>query len=267
MPAYAPDPLDFQLPDLAALKRGLALQKAWFAPQFFGLENIDASRPALYVGNHTLMGGLDAPLMVVGLYESTGVYLRSLADRLHFLVPGWRSMLTRYGSVEGSRANCGALMESGQNILVFPGGGREVMKNRGESYQLIWKERTGFAAMAMEYGYDIRYDANDFRASRLGRTLHKRGIMQKYLRNGDAFQPLISGVGGTLIPRPEKVYFQFGPRIPTEHVQARFQDKDAQWEIRRQVEDAVYGGMESLFTIRDQDADWPRWRQRLTRRG
>jgi 1-acyl-sn-glycerol-3-phosphate acyltransferase len=280
MPAYAPDPLDFQPPPLASLKRILAAQQAWFAPQFFGLENIDASRPALYVGNHTIMGGLDAPLMLAGLYEHTGVYLRALADRAHFMVPGWRSQLTKFGTVLGSRENCAALMQSGANILVFPGGGREVMKNKGESYQLIWKARTGFAAMAMEHGYDIatfaavgaddaydiHYDANDFRASRLGRLLQRSGIMGKYLRNGDVFNPLITGIPGTLIPRPEKLYFRFGPRISTQEYQQRHADKEAQWEVRRKVEEQVYADMDALFTIRAADQDWAPWRRRLTRR-
>jgi len=278
--AATPSLLDFQPPPLASLKRILTAQQAWFAPQFFGLENIDASRPALYVGNHTIMGGLDAPLMVAGIYEHSGVYLRSLTDRFHFMVPGWRSLLTKFGSVVGSRENCAALMQSGANILVFPGGAREVMKNRGESYQLIWKARTGFAAMAMEHGYDIatfaavgaddaydiHYDANDFRDSRLGRAMQRSGFMEKYLRNGEAFNPIITGIPGTMIPRPEKLYFRFGPRISTQEYQEHHADKEAQWEVRKKVEDQVYADMDALFALRAADEDWSWWRKRLTRR-
>ena len=57
--------------------------------------------------------------------------------------------------VLGSPEYCAALMEAGQHILVFPGGGREVMRRKGEAYQLIWKQRTGFARLAIEHGYDI----------------------------------------------------------------------------------------------------------------
>jgi 1-acyl-sn-glycerol-3-phosphate acyltransferase len=46
-------------------------------------------------------------------------------------------------------------MEDGRSILVFPGGGREVTKRRGEKYRLIWGERMGFARMAIECGYPI----------------------------------------------------------------------------------------------------------------
>lgn len=280
MPRFDADPLDFTQPSVQTISRAMALQKAWFSPQFVGLENIDPARPALYVGNHTLFGGLDAPLMVSGLYEQTGVYLRSLADRAHFYVPGWRDVLVKFGSVVGTRENCAALMRSGQSILVYPGGSREVMKNKGESYRLLWKDRTGFAAMAMEHGYDIipfaaigaeeafsiHYDANDFRASRLGQALTQTGLMGKYLRNGDAFNPLVTGVGKTLLPRPEKQYFSFGKPIATIPWLGRHTDKEAQYEVRTQVELQVYAQMESLFALREQDTDWSWWRRKLTGR-
>jgi hypothetical protein len=35
-------------------------------------------------------------------------------------------------------------------VLVYPGGGREVAKRKGEKYQLLWKERVGFARLAIE---------------------------------------------------------------------------------------------------------------------
>lgn len=272
--------LDFSPPSPQTLKTLLAGHHAWFAPRFYGLENLQGSKPALFVGNHTVMGVLDSPLLVLGIYEHTGIYLRSLGDRAHFSVPGWRSLLRRFGAVEGSRDNCRALMAAGANILVFPGGGREVFKNRGESYRLIWKKRTGFAALAMEFGYDIipfaavgaeeayriRYDANDFRASRLGQLMARRGLLDKYLRGGDFFAPLVTGLPGTAIPRPEKFYFQFGARIPTVNWQHLHEDSQAQWYLRMRVEKQVYAQIEKLFHIREADADWPWWRRRLTGR-
>jgi hypothetical protein len=46
-------------------------------------------------------------------------------------------------------------------VLVFPGGGREVTKRKGEAHKVIWKERTGFARMAIEHGYIERAPAVD----------------------------------------------------------------------------------------------------------
>ena len=55
----------------------------------------------------------------------------------------------------GTRDNVRALMRERQTILVFPGGSREVNKHRGQQYQLLWRERIGFARVAIEQGYPI----------------------------------------------------------------------------------------------------------------
>ena len=273
------NPLTFSPPPLSRLQKALFLQKKWFAPEFFGLENVDRAKPALYVGNHTLYGTLDGPLMILGLYQHNGVFLRSLGDHIHFQIPLWRNLLWDNGCVAGTPENCQQLMQAKEHILVYPGGGREVKKNDGEKYQLIWKERTGFARMAMQHGYDIvpfaaigaddafdiHYDANDFQQSPAGQWLEKTGISNKYLRGGDAFVPLTSGLG--FLPRPEKFYFAFGERISTQEVSHEADDKSSQWQVREQVAASIYGLMEDLFAIREKDqATWPTWRKKLTGR-
>lgn len=272
-------PLTFVPPPLKKIEQALWLQQQWFDPVFSGLVNIDCARPALYVGNHTLYGTLDAPLMLLGLYRHKGIFLRSLGDHIHFKIPLWRDLLWDNGCVAGTPENCQQLMQAKEHILVFPGGGREVMKNKGEEYQLVWKERTGFARMAMQHGYDIipfasvgadetfdiRYDAQDFYQSRVGKLLDKTGIKDKYLRGGDAFLPLATGLG--LLPRPEKFYFGFGEAISTQHLQENCDDKAAQWQVREQVESAIYQLMNDLFAQREQEQqNWPTWRKKLTHR-
>lgn len=279
--AWTPrDPNDFTPPSLEELQRALGLQWQYFSPRFFGLENVRPGSKMLFVGNHTIFGMLDSPLMQLGIYKETGVFPRALGDRVHFYVPGWRDRLQRWGGVEGTPENCARLMENGWPVLVFPGGGREVMKNKGEAYQLIWKQRTGFARMAMQYGYDIipfaavgaedaytiRYDANDFRASLLGRALDKTGVMRKYMRNGDNFAPIVTGIGPTRLPRPERMYFKFGKPIPTLAYMEKSEDKEAQWEVRRKVENAVTGMMDELKEIRAADKDYSWLRKKLIHR-
>ena len=130
-------PLTFVPPPLKKIEQALWLQQQWFDPVFSGLDNIDRARPALYVGNHTLYGTLDAPLMLLGLYRHKGIFLRSLGDHIHFKIPLWRDLLWDNGCVAGTPENCQQLMQAKEHILVFPGGGREVMKNKGEEYQLV----------------------------------------------------------------------------------------------------------------------------------
>ncbi len=39
-----------------------SISKQYFQPTFLGAEYINASIPAMYVGNHTMYGVLDAPI-------------------------------------------------------------------------------------------------------------------------------------------------------------------------------------------------------------
>ena len=51
-------------------------------------------------------------------------------------------------------------------------------------------------------------------------------------------------------------------------LQAAWKNTDAQWQVRHEVEAAIYRQMDELFAIRAKDTDWPWWRKKLiARRG
>jgi len=243
----------FTPPSLKSLDKRLRVQRWYFAPRLRGSENVDPQRPSLFVGNHGLYGLIDSPLFVAELYRETGVYPRALGDHFHFQIPGWGPLLERFGAVDGTPENCQALMESGQHILVFPGGGREVAMRKGEEHRLVWKQRTGFARMAIAHGYDIipfasagcdytydvLFDGEAFKTSRLGQRVLKNGRVNNILRDGDLFMPLGRGVGPTLVPRPEPFWFQIGKPIRTDRWAGRAGDKDACWELREEVASSI----------------------------
>lgn len=194
------------------------------APVFIGLDRIPDDRPAFYVGNHTLMGGLDVPLIMAELWERKGVVFHTLGDRIHFGLPGWRELVESFGVIEGSPENCRQAMREGKSIAVFPGGAREVMKRRSERYKLVWGDRVGFARMALETGYpvvpfasvgaddcfDILLDGDDVLRSPIG------GLVGRYHPRPDFLPPVLRGVGLSWIPRPERFYFYFGEPIPSD---------------------------------------------------
>lgn len=259
-----PSVLDFKRPSVQEFWRATALGRAYFRPRFHGLDNISADRPTLFVGNHTIYGVLDAPLMLARIYKEKGVLVRALADHFHFEVPLWRDMLIRSGGVDGTRPNCRALMQAGEHVLVFPGGGREVAKRKGEQYQLTWKKRTGFARMAIENGYpitpfaslgpddafDILIDADDISGSAVGHALRRSGLYEGLLRNGDMIMPIARGLGLTSLPRPERFYFGFGKPISTKKYQGMEDDPEALMELRTKVERAIKRKMKELEAVR-----------------
>lgn len=257
-----------------------AIQRHYFQPTFLGSDSLDLSRPALWVGNHTLYGMLDAPLMGHHLFEK-GVKVHALGDRGHFSVPVWRWALKKVGVVLGTPENCAELMRSGKHVLVFPGGAREVMRRKGEDYQLIWKQRTGFARMAIEHGYDIipfgslgpdealdiLVDADDVMNSRAWSWLNKYAAVNEMTRNGDVLPPIVKGVGPTLIPRPQKFYFGFGERIPTSHLNRNTEDKSVLWQVREEVAMSIENQLDRLEAYREHDKEnnWGPLRRWLTK--
>ena len=269
---------DFTPPSKTFARGFIAPFKFYFAPQFYGLDELDVSRPAIYVSNHTILGVFDGYPFAIEMYLQKGLILRALADSNHWLIPGWRDLIIeRLGAVEASRENCHALMQRGDSILVFPGGTREICKKKGEEYILKWSDRRGFVRMAMQHGYDIipvaavgaeeTYtvieDANDILNSPFGKFLKLIGVAEKYFKNGELMPPVVRGIGNTILPRPAKLYFSFGKRISTVKYKSKFDDEETQQLIKQKVEKALLGEFQKLFDIRDKDTDRSKWRRLL----
>lgn len=60
---------------------------------------MDASRPAMYVGNHSMYGIFDAPMLIDYLYNEHKVAVVSIADHSHFYVPLWREAVKKFGAI------------------------------------------------------------------------------------------------------------------------------------------------------------------------
>jgi 1-acyl-sn-glycerol-3-phosphate acyltransferase len=236
-------------PPSRAFARTLGVLRWYFDPEFLHLERASRRRPTLFVANHSVWNVFDAMLFADALYRERGIVLRPLSDRGHFKVPLWRDLLVQQGSVLGSRENCAALMRAGHNVLVFPGGAREVFKRKGESYRLLWKERYGFVRLAIEHGYtitpyatvgaeeslDVLLDAGDYMKSPIGKLLASSGIAERHLRSGEELPPLVRGLGLTPLPRPEKMYFVVGKPIDTRRFRGRHDDAETLARVRERV--------------------------------
>ncbi len=260
------------------IRASIAPFKFYFAPQFYGLDELDVSKPAMYVSNHTVLGIHDGFPFAAELYLRKGILLRALADSNHFRIPVWRDFISKnLGVVEASRESCRELMMRKESLMVFPGGTREICKKRGEEYILKWNDRKGFVRMAMEHGYDIIpvaavgaeetftiiRDADDILNSPFGKFLKLIGVAEKYFKNGELMPPVVRGIGNTIIPRPAKLYFSFGKRISTTRYKTKFNDEKTQEMIRRKVESALLAQFKGLFEIRSRDTDRSKWRRWL----
>ena len=269
--------LAFVPPPMEEVARTGRLMKWYFDPVFEGLEYISPDRPTLLVGNHSRFGGLEMQLFFNTVYVERGVFPRGLSDRLHYKIPGWRDALTASGAVLGSREMCSAMMEAGETLLVYPGGGREVTKGRGTNYKLLWESRTGFVRMAIKHGYsitpfcsvgpddafDVLFDTDSFVREYFGDWIKERGL-DKALLNGGVIPPIPRGIGMSVLPRPEKFYFKIGKPIETRQYSGRHEDKKLLQRLQLKTADTIYDMCKASMLQREHEAgEQPLWRRVL----
>ena len=252
------------------LDRRIQPLKRLLSPISLGSEHIPGEGPVLLTGNHSIYGLVDIPMLGLEIFEKTGRTVRGLADHNHFALPVWRDLLRRIGAVRGTREVCSQLFEAGEAVLVFPGGGREVMKHKHERYRLIWKERIGFARLAIQHGvpivpfasvgvedmFDIVVDAEDILHSPVGDLLRALGITeQPWFRHGEIIPPIARGRGIAALPRLERQYFLFGEPIDTTRHAGRHEDREVCLALREEVKHAVEGQIAELIEFRNSDRE------------
>lgn len=258
------DVTNFRPPGARGLFAVDALLSPWRAltgPRFDGWEHLPADGRYLLVGNHTTLGLFDIPFLVRDIERHTGVSVRGLGDRQHFRVPVWRDLLTRLGVVDGTRENARRLFAEGQAVLVFPGGGREVARRRGDYYPLVWRERIGFARLAIEFDYpvvpfsmigvddmwDVVADA-DHSLYGPARALAKRLDISP-----DLLWPVVRGIGPTPLPRPQRIYGRLAAPMNAGDFGRSWDDADGAQALRDAVKIAVKSGIDDLIAEREDD--------------
>jgi 1-acyl-sn-glycerol-3-phosphate acyltransferase len=193
-------------------------------PYVDGTENLPRDGRFFLVGNHTQTGMAEAWLTCLSVRRTIGTRVRPLTERGMGSMPGpVGDVLAACGGVVGTPENATKLMQNNETLLVFPGGGREIGKFKGEEYQLKWQGRAGFArlAIANEYpivpvghiGGDDIYHGLYRRDSLLGRLTERVG--QAITGKPGMTMPLVRGIGPTLIPSPQRMYLRFGQSIDT----------------------------------------------------
>jgi 1-acyl-sn-glycerol-3-phosphate acyltransferase len=241
---------------LAPVVKALAPMRRIVQPKVYGIEHVPKGG-ALLVGNHTLYAVFDMILWTAELIER-GIMVRGLGEHVLFKVPMARDLLKACGIVPGTRANMRELMRRGDLILVFPGGAREVAKRKGERYQLIWKNRLGFALMAIEGRYPIVPFASMGIEDALDIVIDTdnplmapaRKLTEKLLKVEPL--PIVRGIGLTPIPRPERLYFWFGEPISTLEYEG-VADEDNARDLRARTAASIEAGLDFLFEEREKD--------------
>lgn len=117
-------------------------------------DRVPRSGGALLVGNHALLG-MDSVVLAPLLQLETRRTPRWLAERNIFRVPLATTVLGAVGAIPGEPAGAVELLCEGHLVAVYPGGVDDSFKLASEAYRLMWRDRTGFAKVAMRAGVPI----------------------------------------------------------------------------------------------------------------
>ncbi len=232
-----------------------------YKPYVEGLEHLPADGRFLIVGNHTQMSAAEIVLIPYYVRQTLGKDVRPLADRQFGKMRGPQAdLIAAYGAVVGSPEAAAALMRENQTILVFPGGGREINKFKGEQYKLCWDNRYGFARLAAQHGYPIVtaalvggddvYTSITTRDGLYGRA--SAWIGRRLSGRPDMAMPFVRGIGPTLLPQPQRMYLRFGQ--PISSTDPADTDRDS-WvtQLKEQVQTQLESDLEDLQRVRHDD--------------
>ncbi|MCA2244796.1 acyltransferase family protein [Mycobacterium sp. WUMAC-067] len=231
-----------------------------YRPYVDGLPNLPSDGRFLLVGNHTQFGveGLLIPYLV---RRETGMRVRPLADRNFGRMRGLPGdLLAAAGAVVGNPETAGELMRHNEPILVFPGGGREIAKFKGEEHTLRWQGRAGFARLSVENSYPIVpvglvggddvYRSLTTRGGRWERLSQR--MAERISGRADMAVPLMRGVGPTLIPRPQRMYLRFGAPIATAKP-ARVANDEWVATVKQCTQESLEQTIAALLEVRNVD--------------
>ncbi|MCH9666292.1 MAG: acyltransferase family protein [Actinomycetia bacterium] len=192
-------------------------------PYVDGTRHLPADGRFLLVGNHTQVG-VEVFMISDTVRRAIGTRVLPLADRSFGNLRGPAAdLLAAFGGVVGAPDTARELMRHDQTVLVFPGGGREIPKFKGEEYTLRGEGRTGFARLSVENDYPIvpagLVGADDIYRSWTTRDSTyarcSKAVARRFNGRPEMTMPLLRGIGPTLIPRPQRMYLRFGAPIDT----------------------------------------------------
>ncbi|CAL8466723.1 g6259 [Coccomyxa elongata] len=248
------------------------------APVVRGAENIPdgavEQRACLFVGNHTRFGLYDLPFLMYELYLR-GHKVKGLAHRAHWSGLPTGQFFERFGAVPASPRAAYKLLKQGDSVLLFPGGGREVNKLKGQEYQLLWREQPDFVRMAAKLnaliipfgavgGDDAFHLALDTREILDNPILGplSRGALERVapgLDPEEAVPPITRGLFGLpspiALPKLERIYFRFMAPIDPNEDLCSLDDMDACMETYERVRHSVEDGIQQLLAEREVDPE------------
>ncbi len=208
------DPWGLHLPTAEESIRWFSLLWKYFRVQVHGIEKVPEGR-VLLVPNHGGQLPIDGTLVGLAMVmeASPPRVARGMVERWFPTLPFVSSLFTRCGQVVGDPANCRALLDQDQVIMVFPEGVRGSGKLYDKRYQLQ-KFGTGFVRLALESNAPI-VPVAIIGAEETYPAIHDAKPLAKLFGAPympiTPFWPLLGPVGA--VPLPVQIDLHFGDPI------------------------------------------------------
>ncbi|XP_071707322.1 phytyl ester synthase 1, chloroplastic-like [Rutidosis leptorrhynchoides] len=242
-----------------------------------GLSGVPNDGPVLLVGYHMLLGLEITPLVSEFLREKN-VMVRGLTHPEVFAMNSqsglqefsYIDLMNVFGAVPVTPINLFKLFSSKSFALLYPGGAREALHQKGEEYKLHWPDQPEFVRMAAKFGATIvpfgvigeddvaelvlDYDdimkipfLNDYTRKRNEEAIRLRTDMEGEVANQNVYIP------GLWPKVPGRFYYLFGKPIRTKGREKMLNDRENAKELYMQIKAEVEQSMAYLIKKREED--------------
>ncbi|KAL6970678.1 mRNA-binding ribosome synthesis protein [Sarracenia purpurea var. burkii] len=242
-----------------------------------GLAGVPNEGPVILVGYHMLLGFELAPLVEEFLKEKN-VLVRGIAHpelfklsaESSYVESAFLDLLKIFGATPATAGNLFKLLSTKSHILLYPGGAREALHRKGETYKLFWPDQPEFVRMAARFGATIvpfgtvgeddiaelilDYNdlmripvVNDYLRKRNEGLVRLRTEIDGELANQDLYLP------GLLPKIPGRFYYLFGKPIQTKGRESILKDRENAKELYLQVKSEVERNIAYLIRKREED--------------
>lgn len=120
----------------------------YYGYEVVGMENIPKDEPVLFVYYHGAVP-IDLYYLIAKMVLLRSKIIHTVADNFLFKVPGFAIICDVMKLIPGTVQTCSQILQEGNMLAIAPGGVYEAQF--GDSYyKLMWKNRMGFAKVAVE---------------------------------------------------------------------------------------------------------------------
>ena len=93
---------------------------------------------------------LDYIFLVSEVLTKRDRMILSIVDKFMIWMPGFEMMSNGMGCFAGTRQDCVRKLQKGNLLGIAPGGGLEAQCGSSDTYEIMWKKRSGFASIAID---------------------------------------------------------------------------------------------------------------------